>query len=266
MEGDILLSTEDISAKIMRRARCLHSHRYSTDAISNVKMLEEEKEQLFAQRDKSVLEDFYIALSNVNQLIRLWSWIALVEDLCREQRDGDDLHSSNNNINFNNNLGGQTFEDSSWTAKGLNDAGVLKLLRMSSRDGPDDNTNWMDSKSTSEVLLCDEFDSPMRRLVYFARFQLPVLLQFSILAYLIRAALNACGWIKRYGGLRSLLEQVRSRREYERAAALGKIILYLSKYNLYLFTDLAIFNDLHCCFSNLAWESWRMRGCIAAWR
>ena len=163
MEGDMLLSTEDISAKIMRRARCLHSHRYSTDAVSNVKMLEEEKEKLLAQRDNSVLEEFHIAFSNVDQLIRLWRWIALVEDLCREQRDGDDLHSSNNNINFNNSLGGQTFEDSSWTAKGLNDAGVLKLLRMSSRDGPDDNTNWMDSKSTSEVLFCDEFDSPMRR-------------------------------------------------------------------------------------------------------
>lgn len=243
MEGDMLLSAEDISAKIMRRARCLHSHRYSTDAVSNVKMLEEEKEQLLAQRDNSVLEEFHRAFSNVNQLIRLWRWIALVEDLCREQRDGDDLHSSNNNINFSNSLGGQTFEDSSWTVKGLNDAGVLKLLRMSSRDGPDDNTNWMDSKSTSEVFARDEFDSPMRR-----------------------AALNACGWIKRCGGLRTLLEQAERRQEYERAAALGKTILCHSKYNLYIFTDLGVFVNGRYCSSNLAWESWRMRGCIAAWR
>ena len=48
MEGQSI-STEDISARMMRRARCLHESRYSTDASDNVRMLEEEKELILAQ-------------------------------------------------------------------------------------------------------------------------------------------------------------------------------------------------------------------------
>jgi len=173
MEGKKLLTTEDISARMMRRARCLHSFRYSTDASANVKMLEDEREQLLQQfhhkqqqpqqhDEQPNRSDFDEALADINQLTRLWRWIALVEDLCRiEQREGED---NNNNLTFSSSHSAYT-EDTSWTAKGLQDAGVLKLLRISSRDSPDDNTNWMDSKSTSEVLCCDEFDSPMRRQV-----------------------------------------------------------------------------------------------------
>ncbi|KAL7519277.1 hypothetical protein ACHAWX_004064 [Stephanocyclus meneghinianus] len=201
MEGKMLLTTEDISARMMRRARCLHSFRYSTDASANVKMLEDEREQLLQQfhhkqqqqhDENTNRSDFDEALADINQLIRLWRWIALVEDLCRvEQREGED---NNINLNFTSSHSAYT-EDTSWTAKGLQDAGVLKLLRISSRDSPDDNTNWMDSKSLSEVLCCDEFDN--------------------------RAALNACGWVKKYGALRNLLDDCESRGEFERSAALA---------------------------------------------
>ena len=37
-------------ARMMRRARCFHASQYSTDAGDNVRMLEEEKEQILAQR------------------------------------------------------------------------------------------------------------------------------------------------------------------------------------------------------------------------
>ena len=187
MEGKRLLVMEDISAKMMRRARCLHSQRYSTDALANVKTLESEKEELLSQRRQhalhqhdqnlepvfdAVLSDqnlepvFDAVLSDINQLIRLWRWVSLVEDLCREQQDREEnITSNNSSMNFSSSHSGFASEEPTWAARDMRDAGILKLLRMSSKDGPDDNINWMDSKSTSEVLFCDEFDSPMRRSV-----------------------------------------------------------------------------------------------------
>ena len=168
MEGKMLLVDEDISARMMRRARCLHSYRYSTDVFANIKMLEGEKEQLLSQHHMCEHETynklaFDQTLSNIDQLTHLWRWVALIEDLCcAEQRDGDDTMNSNT-MNVSNSHSEYAFEDPSWTAKSLLDSGILKLLRMSSRDSPEDNTNWMDNKSTSEALYCDEFDSPMRR-------------------------------------------------------------------------------------------------------
>jgi hypothetical protein len=172
MEGKILLAFEDISARMMRRARCLHSSRYSTDTLANIKMLEDEKTQLISEHKNYIAHpktqmhtpDFNATLTNINQLTRLWRWVALVEELCRlDQRDGEDIVNSNNSsLNFSSSHSGYMTEET-WTARGLHDAGILKLLKMSSRDGPDDNTNWMDSKSTSDILLCDEYDSPMRR-------------------------------------------------------------------------------------------------------
>ena len=168
MEGNALIAQEDISAKMMRRARCLHSKRYSTDAVANVKMLEDEMEQCLSQQQVYAKQhelDFDESLNNIKQLQRLWRWVALIEDLCcLEQREGEDnVNSNNSSLNFSSSHSGFLGEDSQWTARGLQDSGVLKLLRMSTRDGPEESTNWMDSKSTSETLFCDEFDSPMRR-------------------------------------------------------------------------------------------------------
>ena len=199
MEGQSIL-TEDVSARMMRRARCFHASRYSTDASDNVSMLEEEREKILAQellhlrssqnRDKKSLpkssKDFFEVISNIDRLLHCWRWIALVENLSIDQRGSDE--------------GGHPHSDHlvAWPAKGLTDAGVLKLLRMSSRDVADEGSSWMDNKSTSETLFCDVFDSPLRR-----------------------AALNACGWMKKYGTIQDLLDECENRGEFERSAALA---------------------------------------------
>mmetsp|Transcript_34759 Transcript_34759/g.63932 ORF Transcript_34759/g.63932 Transcript_34759/m.63932 type:complete len:654 (+) Transcript_34759:231-2192(+) len=197
MEGKSI-SNEDISARMMRRG--FHASRYSTDPRENVRVLEEEKELIMAQEhdlqmrnwqnksQSSSSKGFLEAISNIEQLLHSWRWIALVEHLSMNQRrgsgDNDMLHAEN--------------DVAVWPAKGLIDAGVMKLLRMSSRDVADESNNWMDTKSTSDTLFCDVFDSPMRR-----------------------AALNACGWIKKYGNLQDLLDECEGRGEFERSAALA---------------------------------------------
>jgi len=196
MEGDIRYSAEDVSAKMMRRARCLHAFRYSTNAGDNVRMLEQEKEELLAQHQHNLshnikssraLSEFIGAFTNLNQLLSSWRWIALVEYVCLDQR-GDD-----NNNGYNND------ELPALPAKGLLDAGVMKLLKISSRgEQIEDSNALMESKIISETLKCDIFDSPMRR-----------------------AAINACGWTKKYGVLRDLLEECESHGAFERSAALA---------------------------------------------
>lgn len=158
---------EDVSARMMRRARCFHATRYSTDARDNVRLLEEEKEMMLAEEHSHLTQqlneespspssstEFGSILSNIDQLLQCWRWIALVEHLSIDQQGGgssDGAHSDEN--------------AAAWPAKGLIDAGVMKLLRMSSRDvpTPDENNTWMDTKSMSDTLFCDVFDSPMRR-------------------------------------------------------------------------------------------------------
>lgn len=175
MEGKLLFASEDISSRMMRRARCLHAFRYSTNASDNVRMLEEEKAVLLSQqrlhlqsssrKKSSSLQpiDFHNALSDIDQLIRSWRWIAHVESLSSEQRGDDNINSNNSSMNFSSSHSGFATDETPWQAKGLIDAGVMKLLRMSSRDVADENNNWMDNKSTSDTLSCDEYDSPMRR-------------------------------------------------------------------------------------------------------
>lgn len=163
MEGQSILN-EDISARMMRRARCFHASRYSTDARDNVRMLEEEKEKILAQEhlhlssqknrsqsSSSSSKEFNDVIANINQLFHCWRLIALVEHLSIDQRGSSDNEMLNSD------------DIAAWPAKGLIDAGVLKLLRMSSCDVPDESNNWMDTKNTSDTLFCDVFDSPMRR-------------------------------------------------------------------------------------------------------
>ena len=174
MEGQSI-STEDISARMMRRARCLHESRYSTDASDNVRMLEEEKELILAQerqfhltksqqkklsRSPSSSKEFHEVISNIDQLIHCWRWIALVEHLSINQQRRNGSGDNNEMLHSENDA-----TTASWPAKGLIDAGVLKLLRMSSQKniGDDSSNNWMDTKSTSQTLFCYVFDSPMRR-------------------------------------------------------------------------------------------------------
>eukprot|EP00985_Skeletonema_marinoi_P004265 scaffold1870_cov153-Skeletonema_marinoi.AAC.1 len=186
MECETAFANEDVSSRMMRRAICLHDVRYSTDARNNVTKLEEEKEQLFAQRrvqlsqGRSQISDdnFSETLRNLEQLLHSWRWIALIEYLSYEQK-------------------GEENSEEFWPAKGLIDAGVMKLLRMTSREAAD-NGSSSDNKSKSVTLFCDVYDSPPRK-----------------------AAINACGWVKKYGVLRNLLDQCESSGEFERSAALA---------------------------------------------
>lgn len=185
MEGDLEFANEDVSSRMMRRATCLHDVRYSTDAKNNVMKLEEEKEQLFVQRriqlsqERSQIsdDDFTETLRNLEQVLNSWRWIALIEYLCFEQK-GDDTEDF-------------------WPAKGLIDAGVMKLLRMTSREAAD-NGGPPDNLSRSTTLFCDVYSSPQRN-----------------------AAINACGWVKKYGVLRNLLDKCESSGAFERSAALA---------------------------------------------
>lgn len=185
------ISSEDISSRIMRRARCSNTFRYSTDAAGNVRMLEDEKRKILAEEHVGLsnreqrLEPPQPISSNIEQLLHCWRWIALVEPLSFHQSSGE-----NNEAALPDNI--------VWPANSLLSSGIMKLMRMTSRDAQDESSDWIDTKTISETLFCDVFDSPLRR-----------------------AALFACGWIKRDGALSELLDECQSRGEYERSAALA---------------------------------------------
>jgi hypothetical protein len=128
MESSSVGHDEDISAAMMRRARCLRVTRYSMNTASNIQMLSE---------DIVSGETLADVLSPTFTLLRLWTWIDRVESLCE-------------------NIKG--FEDGIfWPAKGLLDAGVWHLLQF------DSESNTDDSMIFSETLSCNIYDSPTRR-------------------------------------------------------------------------------------------------------
>ena len=108
---------EDVSQVMMRRARCLHVARYSTDASSNLQMIDLElktiREQTKHDSDDVNLET---TIYSREQLWRLWSWIERVEELCN--RSEEDL------------LG----DERRFPAKGLRDAGILEVLKIGTVD------------------------------------------------------------------------------------------------------------------------------------
>ena len=130
MENSAMTSNEDISATMMRRARCLRAARYSMDTASNIKMLSED----IASGDSPI-----DALADTFSLLRLWTWIDRVEALCNAE-DLDDTFG--------------------WPAKGLLDAGVWQLL------GFDTDVSTADKVTFSETLACNVYDSPTRRYVF----------------------------------------------------------------------------------------------------
>jgi len=172
---------EDISATMLRRARCLHASRYSTDPSSNLEMISielksfrsEEGTQRQIEGNSDSLKD---AIASREQLYRLWSWIERVEKLC-----------------FRNDF--EVIDERRLPAKGLRDAGILKLLKMDLIHS--DEITTFDKSSMSSLFNRNVFDSPMRR-----------------------AALTACGWIGKFG-LQDVLNAFESRGKYERSAAIA---------------------------------------------
>ena len=126
-----MTSNEDISATMIRRARCLRAARYSMDTASNIKMLSED----IASGDSPI-----DALADTFSLLRLWTWIDRVEALSNAE-DLDDTFG--------------------WPAKGLLDAGAWQLL------GFDTDVSTADKVTFSETLACNVYDSPTRRYVFF---------------------------------------------------------------------------------------------------
>jgi hypothetical protein len=128
MESLKMRAGEDISATMMRRARCLYVARYSMNTASNIKMLSEE------QPIGEAIESSALRYA----LLRLWSWIDRVEALSNDSENLEDM-------------------DAIWPAnKGLVDAGIWRLLRMDEGDS-------IDEMNISESLSCNTYDSQARR-------------------------------------------------------------------------------------------------------
>ena len=123
MEGPDIKNDEDISATMMRRARCLRVARYSMNTSSNIKMLSEDIPSSESSADAFLL-------------IRLWSWIDRVESFCFDAEEIEDGFR--------------------WSAKSLMEAGVWRLLNI-------DSDSNEDVSLFSEALSCNIYDSPARR-------------------------------------------------------------------------------------------------------
>lgn len=136
MEHPTALSTEDVSARMMRRAKCSRAARYSMDAASNLQMLSEEDDEL---GDEADLEGM---LPSIKMLIRLWSWIERIERFCSQR---------------------EAYGAEKWPGRGLADSGVLRLLHLDHSAG--DSPSNKDSVVFDEALSIDTYESPRRRYV-----------------------------------------------------------------------------------------------------
>jgi len=134
MENPEAENNEDISARMMRRAKCSRTTRYSMDAALNLQMLSEEEDN---ESDAGDSED---TLPSVRMLIRLWSWIERIERFCAQK---------------------EVYGAEKWPAKGLADSGVWRLLEL---DRPVANGGAnKDVVTLDESLSMDVHDSPARR-------------------------------------------------------------------------------------------------------
>ena len=124
---------EDISATMMRRARCLQSNPYSMNPERNIKLMSQEvaNEDLYSQSNKSL-----IGYSN-RTLLRLWGWIERVESLSFQDVDDND--------------------DEPRVIRDTLNAGVLQLLNFQKDDIDKEQIMY------SETLAWNVYDSPARR-------------------------------------------------------------------------------------------------------
>jgi hypothetical protein len=133
MESPTAHNDEDISARMMRRAKCSQSARYSMDAALNIHMLTEEEKD-----GSDGVDESNRMLPESQTLIRLWSWIKRIETLCSHNGATDQ-----------------------WPAKGLADSGVWRLLQLDKIQNGD--TSVDDVVAYDEFLSCNTYASPWRR-------------------------------------------------------------------------------------------------------
>lgn len=129
MESSTARPGEDVSATMMRRARCSRTSRYSMDTSLNMQMLLEEINGSGVLDPRALRANF--------SLCRLWKWIHRVEGICADADGAEDANG--------------------WTAKGLSESGVWQLLCL-------DAEGTSSESFFSESLKCTMFDSPERRL------------------------------------------------------------------------------------------------------
>lgn len=119
------IDVEDVSAVMMRRAKCQHVVRYSMDPTSNIKVILQESTNRGTWGSRQ-------------SLLRVWSWIERVEELCGDLVEGGD---------------GSAKSGFFWPAKGLLDAGVARLVAtLNVQHDPD-------VEAFSEALHCVTYES-----------------------------------------------------------------------------------------------------------
>ena len=142
MESPEPFPNEDISATMLRRARCQGQH-YCTDARSNIEKLKSETNgfTLSTFSNNGGKGDLFHP-PNKRQLYRMWTWIERVEVL--------------SSIDF-----ASSSERQHWPARGLHDSGVLRLLRLEHKPitKVEDKASTVQSKLFSHRL----YDSEQRR-------------------------------------------------------------------------------------------------------
>jgi WD repeat-containing protein mio len=195
MERSESRQDEDISATMMRRARCTQETKYSMNVLSNIRVLVQED---FAANDPP-LDGPSLTRS---ALLRLWTWIGRVEELCKEEE------SSSQD------------EEKKWSATTLVDAGTWKILQL-------DGAGNSEMQIYSDELACNVYDSPDRR--YVSRrsgvgsvlwFEACVSPRQLYLVIVSSAALAVCGWAAK-ADLASLMAECEALGDYERSAALA---------------------------------------------
>jgi hypothetical protein len=129
-------AAEDISSRMMRRAKCSNTTRYSMDASLNLEMFSHE-EDFENTNQESLLNG---SLPSIRIMIGLWSWIERIERFYSQR---------------------EVYGAEKWPAKGLADSGAWHLLEMN-RTASDDGA-VSDTVRSDSFLSIDTYDSPSRR-------------------------------------------------------------------------------------------------------
>lgn len=140
MENYEVRINEDISATMMRRARCSQPLKYSMDAISNIQLLGQEIADISTRTNvnDSGRSSNTDGPSHIRDaLLRLWFWIQRVEELISEDDAGLE-------------------DEYRWTSRGLVGIGAWRLLQMS-------GAGESEMQAFSEELFCTVYDSTDRR-------------------------------------------------------------------------------------------------------
>jgi hypothetical protein len=130
---------EDISATMMRRARCLQKNPYSMDPELNIKLMSREIE---SDEDIDGYRSSLLPKYSNYALLRLWSWIERVESLSFQE-----VEDTNEDLRM---------------AKGLLNTGIIQILGMDTQNY--DGNDTVDEQTLfSETFACNIYDGPTRR-------------------------------------------------------------------------------------------------------